>query len=134
MTSRKVSIVLKGEAKTKSNKVFFKRGRTYIPQDVVDWEESLRQEAIKAMAGRPPFKVPVKIVIRMYRSNKRKCDLGNYNKSACDALNGVVYVDDYLICEEHMFKYLDEKNPRIEIEVTKWKIPPGVRVPMVLPE
>lgn len=129
-----IYITLAGEAKSKSNKVFFRRGRTYIPQDVVDWEDSLRQAAIVAMAGREPFKVPVKFVMRMYRSNKRRCDLGNYNKSACDALNGIVYHDDCLICEEHMFKFLDEDNPRIEIEVSQWTIPEGIRVPIVLPK
>lgn len=129
-----IHVTYLGEAKTKSNKLYFYRGKAYLPDEVVDWEEGLKQAAIIAMNGRPPFKVPVKIVIKMYRSNKRRCDLGNYNKSACDALNKVVYHDDYLICEEHMFKFLDKDNPRIEIEVSEWQPPPGTQIPVTIPE
>lgn len=132
MSIRKVRITLDGEAKTKSNKVYFTRGRAYIPKDVVEWEVDLREAAAEAMAGRPPFQVPVRVEVWMYRGSRIRCDLGNYQKSAMDALNGVVFYDDYLICELVMHKLYDKENPRMEIEVTKWKPPQGYEDPPLL--
>ncbi|MHA2063313.1 MAG: RusA family crossover junction endodeoxyribonuclease [Candidatus Thorarchaeota archaeon] len=131
---RKVRIVHPGEAKTKSNKVFFRRGRAYIPKEVVEWEADLRERAAIAMKGRPAFDTPVEVEVWMYRGSKRKCDLGNYQKSAMDALNGVVYIDDYLICKLVMHKLYDKQNPRMEIEVTRWKPPKNyIEPPLILP-
>jgi Holliday junction resolvase RusA-like endonuclease len=132
---RRVTIIIPGEAQTKSNKTYFRRGRVYIPSKIAEWERWVGQIALEAMRGREPFTCPVSVQFKMYRGSKRKCDLGNYQKSAMDALNGVVFEDDYLICHLNMYKLYDKENPRLEIVVTKCKLPAGEKeFPIVLPE
>ncbi|MGB1284980.1 MAG: RusA family crossover junction endodeoxyribonuclease [Aggregatilineales bacterium] len=47
----------------------------------------------------------------------RRGDLDNKFKALFDALNGLAYDDDRQIMEIHAWKYVDNGNPRIEIEL-----------------
>lgn len=46
-------------------------------------------------------------------------DIDNLMKAIQDALNGVAYVDDKQIVEEHSYKWYSEK-PRVEIELEEF--------------
>jgi len=53
--------------------------------------------------------------------DKRVRDIPNSPKSLCDALNGVVYKDDFQIHKMTFNRKLDRKNPRVYIVVEKVK-------------
>lgn len=59
-----------------------------------------------------------KVVARMwfYLNDKRRKDTSNAKKLICDALEGVIYDDDYFLLDRTMDFKIDRENPRIEIE------------------
>jgi Holliday junction resolvase RusA-like endonuclease len=122
----KIRLVHKGEPLTKSNAHYFFKGRVYIPPRIVNYEKELRETASKRMIElglTSPISGPIKIIINYYLGSKRTKDLPNLPKTTCDALAGVVYDDDTLICDQRMKKFYDKKNPRVEIIVEKAKLP-----------
>jgi Holliday junction resolvase RusA-like endonuclease len=50
------------------------------------------------------------------------CD--NCAKSICDALNGIVYLDDSQIVELIIRRYVDRERPRAEVTVERAGIEP----------
>lgn len=105
-----------------------------------NYEAMLRYAAEQAMKDRPPFDCALQVMIRAYYpipqswSQKKqteaqqglirptvKPDANNVSKS-CDGLNGVVWRDDAIIVDEFVRKYYST-NPRLEIEVSRWKPP-----------
>lgn len=105
-----------------------------------NYEAMLRYAAEQAMAGRPPFDCALKVMVRAYYvipqswSAKKqaqadqglirptvKPDWDNVAKS-CDGLNTIVWRDDALIVDGAVRKYYST-NPRLHIEVTRWRPP-----------
>jgi Holliday junction resolvase RusA-like endonuclease len=89
----------------------------YTPEKTRTYEGMIRTAAMEAMGNRPPLDEPVEFVLRAifpvpasWSEKKRqkaitgqikpgkKPDLDNVTKAWNDALNGVVYRDDSLIC------------------------------------
>jgi len=52
-----------------------------------------------------------------YMPDKRKRDNSNMYKLLLDALEGVVYFDDYFVKPRTMHVGLDRLNPRVEVSV-----------------
>jgi Holliday junction resolvase RusA-like endonuclease len=138
-----INIVLSGEPVAKARPRFSK-GRKgvaiYNPERTVNYEVMLRYAAQQAMSGNPPLEVPISIDIeasfRIPKSvNKKteemmqtgrypvlkKPDIDNLQKSAFDALNGVVYRDDSLIWNVTARKVYSQ-NPSIKIKITPMSI------------
>lgn len=68
--------------------------------------------------GRPLLSAPVMMAARYWWPDRRKRDFSNYVKALKDALNGVVYLDDRLVVEEHWtLAGYDKANPRAEVTV-----------------
>lgn len=59
----------------------------------------------------------VEMEIHLFFSDKRKRDIDNYNKLAIDALSGVVLTDDSQIYKLTIYKAVDTKRPRVEINI-----------------
>ncbi len=97
--------------------------RLYTPEKTRDYEDRIRTAARAAMGNRAPIGVPVEMVLRAVFpipaswSNRKtqkailgeikptgKPDLDNICKAFSDALNGIAYVDDALICDTTMRK------------------------------
>lgn len=114
MISRLV-IHVPGEPTAKGRPRFVRvTGRTYTPQKTVSAERSVAQFAADAMRGRPLFDQPLALVIDCAflwpksTTNKRRADPVGFWKSTKpdtdnlikikDALNGVVWTDDALVC------------------------------------
>lgn len=62
---------------------------------------------------------PVSVTITGYFKDNRRRDIANVEKLAVDALQGVCIVDDTQVEEEHLYKRMDPKDPRLEITVTE---------------
>ena len=69
----------------------------------------------------PIFLGPICASFRFYFARRpTSCDVANYFKSVCDALNGLVWLDDRLIVDIRGTKLHDKERPRIEIEI--WEV------------
>lgn len=97
----------------------------------------VRGKAQDAMAGRPPFSVPVKLQFKVYwpipkttsrirtqqalngmRRPAIRPDLENFIKTLADALKGVCYNDDSQIVTLHAEKFYAD-FPKLDIEVSE---------------
>ena len=67
---------------------------------------------------RDPFTDPLKVEIKFFFGDARRRDIDNI-KGFIDALTGVLWEDDSLIHELHLFKAIDRENPRSEVTVKK---------------
>ena len=111
----------RSEPLTKSNQTFFGRGHAFIPSKVQKYEADLQQAALAAVkkAKKQRLKGLIIMEIWYYVGSKRRKDLPNLPKTTTDALNEVVYFDDFQIHDMIMHRRLDRKDPRVEI--TLWK-------------
>lgn len=128
----KISILHSGEPLTKSNSYFFRRRSVWIPAHIAEYEAALKNTAAATMSalGLQPLSGPISITITYYLGSKRRKDLPNLPKTTCDALNGIVYKDDNQIVHQIMYKYLDDKHPRVEIEVVAAEDPGSNKWPL----
>lgn len=137
-----VTISLAGEPQGKGRARAFLRGGHighYTPEKTRTYEGMIRSAAMDAIGNKPPFEDPVEFVMRAifpvpasWSSKKRqraltgelkpgkKPDLDNVAKAWNDALNGVVYRDDALICRMTLDK---RYGPQALVVVTVRPIP-----------
>lgn len=64
-----------------------------------------------------PLSVPLALNIMFYYGDNRKRDIDAYIKILLDAMEGVVYENDVLIEEMHVFKSVDKEEPRTVVHV-----------------
>lgn len=95
----------------------FARGRAYTPA------RTAAAEKVIALAAEPlfpqPLDVPVGMQMTFYCKTKRRTDGDNLAKLVSDALNGVAFVDDYLVEESYwrVHRSVEGEDPRTEITV-----------------
>lgn len=114
----------------------FGRGRVWTPQKTRNFETDLKWQAKLAMHGRKPIEGPVKVdmlalfeIPKSWPARKKtdalngvvrptgKPDIDNLLKTAADALNGIVWVDDAQIVIASISKrYSDKAMLRIMVE------------------
>jgi Holliday junction resolvase RusA-like endonuclease len=109
----------------------------YTPGKTRKYEEKLAAQAARTMDNRSPIAGPVSVQVCAYVPipkgwSKRKRtlalageirptvrpDIDNYLKSACDALNSVVWIDDKQVIDGRVEKFYSER-PRLRIVVTE---------------
>lgn len=95
------------------NKMY--RGRRFLSKEGKDTKTAIAWE-IASKGKFEPKTTPVAINIVFYVKNNR-ADLDNMLKALLDCLTGIVYTDDSLITELHIFKEIDKVNPRTEISI-----------------
>ena len=88
---------------------------TYTPDKTVDWERKVRSYAYEARPATPleePLTVCIEFTLLKPKSvaKKRqypsvKPDLDNLEKAVLDAMNGLIYTDDALICRKYGAKW-----------------------------
>jgi Holliday junction resolvase RusA-like endonuclease len=137
-----VTISLTGEPQGKGRARAFRRGNHighYTPEKTRTYEGMIRSAAMDAIGNKPPFEDPVEFVLRAifpvpasWSGRKRerallgeikpakKPDLDNIAKAWNDALNGVVYRDDALICRLTLEK---RYGPQALVAVTVRPLP-----------
>ena len=94
-------------------------GGVYEPERVVEYKKMLGIAGRLAMRGRPLFATPVTMTVAIRRNikidSRRFGDIDNHLKAVFDALNGVCYTDDALICGVRATK---EKSAQTGVDVT----------------
>ena len=109
--------------------------RTYSDKKTLEFEDLVRQAAIKAMGTSEPLETPValfcyvRLPVPQSHSKKRtmacleglerpakKPDLDNIVKAVSDAINTIIFKDDAQVVSLHATKKYDS-NPGIEILV-----------------
>jgi Holliday junction resolvase RusA-like endonuclease len=143
MTAEPITISLQGPPQGKGRARAFVRGGLvghYTPEKTRTYEGMIRTAAMQELAAKPPFDEPVEFVLRAvfpvppsWPQRKRlaaivgklqpgkKPDLDNIAKAWNDALNGVVYRDDSLICRMTLEK---RYGPRALVVVTVKPVAP----------
>jgi Holliday junction resolvase RusA-like endonuclease len=108
----------------------------YTPSKTRKYEEQLAAQAARTMGNRPPIPGPVHVQVCAYvpipkgwSQRKRelalageirpttKPDWDNYAK-VCDALNGVVWIDDKQVIDGRVEKFYSER-PRLRVVITE---------------
>lgn len=130
-TSSKLKITVYGKPKGKDRPRVCKNGHTFTPKATREYERLVRKTFQSKYPDWVPTSEPVKLEIRAYfpipkswskKKQKQaeeeaipcmvKPDLDNIGK-IIDALNGIAFVDDKQIVEEHLVKQYST-NPRVE--------------------
>lgn len=121
-----VFICVPGEPVGKGRPRIGRRGKhamMFTPQKTADYEQAVKAEAAKSMAGRAPFDGPVELKLQVFtgipksypkakalaaRLGKiaptKKPDIDNVVKAVCDSLNEVVWIDDVQVVDLHVSK------------------------------
>ena len=94
----------------------YAKGGGYTDPRVTAWQKSVAKAAREAMHFGLPFTGPIAMRVVFVLSNSRRVDLDNLNKGVCDAMNGIVFVDDAQIVSLHLVKHIKTK-PGILVEV-----------------
>ena len=116
------------EAKNPNN-AYFRSANTgkgfkgmFMKADYKAYKQKLVDLAKSIVGGDSvPYEGDVKIISYWTFGTKRRKDLQNCGKLEFDALNGIVYLDDSQIIEDHRFKLYEKDKPSIVIEVYGYK-------------
>ena len=116
-----MKFIFNGQPLSKDNsKIMNKQGRFFLPRKYKDWEtEKQWQFIIQKKKYRIDFPLPghLEVWLYFYYRDHRCGDLGNAEKSICDAMNKFLWIDDLQIKIIHKYQRFDRDNPRIELEV-----------------
>lgn len=117
------------------------RGRavTYVSSEAKKYREEVALAFSRAFGARAPLTGPLAMTLSLHghrpidwakRQRKegalwwldaKSIDLGNAEKVLADALQGLAYVDDKQIVEQHKFKRApDDRGARVEIWIEAW--------------
>lgn len=99
--------------------------RTITEPRTVAYESLVRSHAIRAvqLAKRggttwDPAAPSFRVVLEFFVPNLRRADVDNLAKSCLDALNGVIYLDDFAVCDLHVTRVVDREKPRVVVYVS----------------
>lgn len=135
-----VTFTVPGEPKGKGRPRVGMRGKKpimYTPPETVEYENKIAAAASAANPSGGLFAGPVRLEIRIFHPIRdswpkkkqeaaragqmvptMKVDIDNALKAVCDALNGVLWLDDVQVVNVGMSKRFSD-TPRLEITVTE---------------
>jgi Holliday junction resolvase RusA-like endonuclease len=121
-TQPMIEFVYRNEPLTKSNNTFFARGHAYIPKKQKEYQNGLAEAAREAIRKVKKEKTNDLVVLEVwyYVGTKRIKDLPNLPKTTTDALNKILYEDDFQIHDMIVHRRIDRKDPRVEVAL--WKV------------
>lgn len=114
-----IKIIIFGKIISKDNQKMGKSrsGKFFMRPEFKRFERDVKIQAMKQWKLLP-LSERLRVNIVFYFQNKVRVDLFNAPKSLCDALNGIVWLDDKQIEEGSLKLFYDKENPRAEIEVS----------------
>lgn len=106
-----IEFVVPGKAVPKARPRVMRNGHTFTPKRTKDYETLVAVWALNAISGIHwlLLKGPLSIRIEFYGCDGRS-DWDNLAKAICDALNGVIYIDDSQIVSARITKCVAEKG------------------------
>lgn len=93
--------------------------RRFLTKAARENKEVLAWEARAQFKGLPTAGL-LSVKLYFFWPNARNHDVDNV-KSLLDALTGIVWMDDGQITELYIHKTIDKANPRLEVEVDKYR-------------
>ena len=133
-----MTIIIEGEPVAQGRPRFTRQGHAYDPAKSREYKRLIALKAQAAMRGKEIFTKPRPLCckIRIFRRIPKsfagrklfeaknnlqrpvtRPDADNYVKGILDAMNGIVYEDDALICRLVVEKFYTDKQPRIVVIV-----------------
>lgn len=83
------------------------------------WKEEAHYVSVAATHRQrwqmPPADTKIVLEIVAFWPDRRRRDMNNTHKLLCDALEGVVYLDDKMVLVRDMDFSVDRQNPRLEL-------------------
>lgn len=116
-----MKIILPGNPSSTNQIYRHFRNRVYMTHEGKDVKNDYIVEIKNQWGFKPPMEDAVEITISLYFKDKRKRDWDNYNKLVCDAMEGIVFMDDNQIQKATVIKGYDKENPRVEITIEKYE-------------
>jgi crossover junction endodeoxyribonuclease RusA len=112
-----IQFTVEGDPVAKGRPRFARGGHAYTPKRTADAEREIK--AIAQEIFYKPRETPVGMQMTFYCKTKRRTDGDNLAKLVSDALNGVAFVDDYLVEESYwrVLRAVPDEDPRTEITV-----------------
>lgn len=96
------------------------KNKRFTPKKTRDYQRAVATIASFRRPSGWPYRDPdaeFALTLRIFHKDRRRRDNDNCVKTIKDALNGIAYVDDYLVAESHTYREIDRENPRVEIEL-----------------
>lgn len=85
----------------------------YTPPETLKYQDNFAKEVLYQLeADEKPTDQPCVVFLTTFKKDNRRCDLDNFVKSALDACNKILYVDDYLVVRILAEMEKDSVNPR----------------------
>lgn len=83
------------------------------------WKEEAHYVSVAATHRQrwqiPPAEKKIILEVVAFWPDRRRRDMNNTHKLLCDALEGVVYLDDKMVLVRDMDFSVDRQNPRLEL-------------------
>jgi crossover junction endodeoxyribonuclease RusA len=97
--------------------IYLQKGKMrFMKKESKERKESYQWEA-KSQWRKKVLVEELSISIKLFFGDKRKRDWDNYHKLSMDALSGIVWVDDSQIKKCLVEVFIDNQNPRIEVNI-----------------
>jgi crossover junction endodeoxyribonuclease RusA len=114
-----LSFTIPGQPVPKGRPRLGKGGNVFTPKKTRSYEYAVGMVAAAACAAarwnaQPPAK-SYAVILRVFTVSARRQDLDNVTKCLLDGMNRVVYPDDSLVDELHVYRQLDKERPRVEV-------------------
>ena len=93
------------------------KGRRFTPTRTKDYEALVKAHARRAVKPGWPMDCTYEIALDFARATADRCDIDNLIKSVLDAMNGVVYDDDWQVSKLAVTKVVDRANPGVTVRV-----------------
>jgi len=112
-----VTVITIPETPPSTNNLYRHRGHiTYMTPEGKRYKE-LCQWIVKSVMHKKPTQDSVKVLVEFYFKDNKKRDLDNFLKIILDSCSGLFWVDDSQIVELTLRKFIDKKNPRVELTI-----------------
>lgn len=95
-----------------------RQGRIYICRTGAEFKQNIADYVLKTYKP-VVIEKPVNVTIKLHFKDRRRMDIDNYLKPLIDSFNGILWKDDYLIYELHVFKSVLGIQNAIEIDITQ---------------